>query len=50
MAKIRTESNEEDLCTLYIGEQVVITGLTRAEAEAVLAAYQRVVHRKATAP
>ena len=30
MAEIRTESSEEDLCTLYIGEQVVITGLIRA--------------------
>ncbi len=47
MAEIRTESSEEDLCTLYIGEQVVITGLTRAEA--VLAAYQRVAHRMAYA-
>ena len=44
MAEIRTESNEEDLCTLYIGEQVVIAGLTRAEAEAVLAAYKRATH------
>ena len=45
MAEIRTESSEEDLCALYIGEQVVITGLTRAEAEALLAAYLRVTHR-----
>jgi hypothetical protein len=47
MAEIRTKSSEDDLCTLYIGEQVMITGLTRAEAEAeaVLAAYQRVTHR-----
>jgi len=37
MAEIRTDSIEEDLCTLYIGEQIVIAGLTRAEAEAVLA-------------
>ena len=44
MATIHTESKDEDLCTLYIGEQVVITGLTRAEAEAVLATYQRVIH------
>ena len=49
MAEIRTESSEEDLCTLYIGEQVVITGLTRAEAEAVLAVYQRVTHQMAYA-
>jgi len=49
MAEIRTESVEDDLCTLYIGEQVVITGLTRAEAEAVLTAYQRVTHRMAYA-
>ena len=46
MAEIRTESSEDDLCTLYIGEQVMITGLTRAEAEAVLAAYLRVTHPK----
>jgi hypothetical protein len=45
MAEIRTDSIEEDLCTLYIGEQIVIAGLTRAEAEAVLAAYLRVTHR-----
>ena len=45
MAEIRTESREEDLCTLCIGEQVVIADLTRAEAEALLAAYQRVTHR-----
>jgi hypothetical protein len=45
MAEIRTESSEDDLCTLYIGEQVLITGLTRAEAEALLAAYLRVAHR-----
>ena len=49
MAEIRTESSEDDLCTLYIGEQVVITGLTRAEAEALLAAYLRVTHRVAYA-
>jgi len=49
MAEIRTDSIEDDLCTLYIGEQVVITGLTRAEAEALLAAYQRVTHRMAYA-
>jgi hypothetical protein len=49
MAEIRTESIEDDLCTLYIGEQFEITGLTRAEAEAVLAAYQRVTHRMAYA-
>ena len=49
MTEIHTESQEEDLCTLYIGGQVVITGLTRAEAEAVLAAYQRVIHREAQA-
>jgi hypothetical protein len=49
MAEIRTDSSEDDLCTLYIGEQVVITGLTRAEAEAVLAAYLRVRHRTAYA-
>ncbi len=36
MAEIRTESSEEYLRTLYIGEQVVITGLIRAEGEAVL--------------
>ena len=47
MAEIRTESTEDDLCTLYIGEQVMITGLTRAEAEALLAAYQRITHRAA---
>jgi hypothetical protein len=47
MAEIRTGSSEEDGCTLYIGEQVVITGLTRAEA--VLAAYRRVTHRMAYA-
>jgi len=47
MAEIRTESTEEDLCTLYIGEQVVIADLTRAEAEALLAAYQRITHRVA---
>ena len=47
MVEIRTESTEEDLCTLYIGEQIAITGLTRAQAEAVLAAYERVIHRKA---
>ena len=45
MAEIRTESTKEDLCTLYIGEQVVIAGLTRAEAEALLAAYRRVTLR-----
>jgi len=45
MAEIRTESREKDLCTLYIGEQVVIADLTRAEAEALLAVYQRVTHR-----
>ena len=45
MAEICTESSEDDLCTLYIGEQVMITGLTRAEAEALLAAYLRVTHR-----
>jgi len=45
MAEIRTESSEEDLCTLYIREKLVIAGLTRAEAEALLAAYQRVTHR-----
>jgi hypothetical protein len=45
MAEIRTDSIEEDLCTLYIGEQIVIAGLTRAVAEAVLAAYLRVTHR-----
>ncbi len=49
MAEIRTESSEDDLCTLYISEQVVITGLTRAEAEALLAAYLRVTHRMAYA-
>jgi len=49
MAEIRTESSEDDLCTLYIGEQVLIAGLTRAEAEAVLAAYLRVTHRMAYA-
>jgi hypothetical protein len=49
MAEIRTESREEDLCTLYIGEQIMITGLTRAEAEAVLAAYQREMDRMAQA-
>ena len=47
MAEIRTESTEVDLCTLYIGEQVVIADLTRAEAEALLAAYERVTHRAA---
>ena len=45
MAEIRAESRDEDVYTLYIGQQVVITGLTRAEAEAVLAAYQRVTHQ-----
>ena len=47
MAEIRTESREEDLCTLYIGEQIAISDLTRAEA--MLAAYERVMHRKACA-
>ena len=41
MAEIRTGSSEEDGCTLYIGEQVVITGLTRAEA---VPAARRPVH------
>ena len=49
MAEIHTESREEDLCTLYIGEQIAISDLTRAEAEAMLAAYERVIHRKACA-
>ena len=49
MAEIRTDSSEDDLCTLYIGEQVMIPGLTQAEAEAVLAAYLRVTHRMAYA-
>ena len=45
MVEIHVDSTEEDLCTLYIGKQVVITNLTRGEAEAVLAAYLRVTHR-----
>ena len=49
MAEIRTGSSEEDGVHALIGEQVVITGLTRAEAEAVLAAYRRVTHRMAYA-
>ena len=49
MAEIRAESREEDLCTLYIGEQIAISDLTRAEAEAMLAVYERVIHRKACA-
>ena len=36
MVEIHTQSTEEDLCTVYIGEQVVIAGVTRAEAEALV--------------
>ena len=45
MATICVESRDEDLCTRLIGDQVVIAGLTRAEAEALLAIYQRVTHQ-----
>ena len=45
MAEIRVESRDEDLCTLTIGKQIVITDLTRAQAEALLVAYRRVTHQ-----
>ncbi len=37
MPYIRTDSVEEDRCTLFLGEQVAITDITKAQAEAMLA-------------
>ena len=41
MPYIRTDSVEADQCTLFLGEQVVITDITKAQAEAMLAVYER---------
>jgi hypothetical protein len=45
MAELRIETADEGHCAVHIGESVVIAGLTRAEAEAIVAAYRRAVER-----
>ena len=42
MPYIQIDSVEEDRCTLFLSDHVAISDITRADAEAVLAAYKRV--------
>jgi hypothetical protein len=48
MAELRIVTADEGHCAAHIGESVVIADLTRAEAEAIVAAYRRAVERALT--
>ena len=41
MITIRIEEAEDGVCTVLIGHQVVVAGLSRAEASALVDAYRR---------
>ncbi|HVL73377.1 MAG TPA: hypothetical protein VM434_16035 [Beijerinckiaceae bacterium] len=45
MTEILLESAEVDLCTVRIGDNVVITNVSRREAEAIAAAFDRLSQR-----
>ena len=46
MATIKVQSREEDVCIVALDSHVVIADVTRAEAEAILAAFDRVLARE----
>ena len=46
MASIKSQSRDQDVCIVELDERVVIADVSRAEAEAILATYQRVVGRE----
>ena len=43
MPPIRKQSSYDGRCTLFIGEGVVLTDLSEAQADAIIDAYRRVI-------
>jgi len=41
MTKIRVQETSDGVCTVYIGDQVIVAGLSRDEASSLVEAYQR---------
>jgi hypothetical protein len=39
--KIRKEQAYDGVCTVFIGEEVVVSGLSSSDADALIAAYRR---------
>jgi hypothetical protein len=46
MPEIRLESAEVDLCTVRVGDNVVISNVSRREAEAIAAAFARLAAQR----
>ena len=46
MPEIRLQSPEDGRCSVYFGDSVVICDLTRADAEAVVRSYDRMIRIK----
>jgi len=42
MARIRPQSRDVDVCVVELGDTVMIADVSRAEAQAIVAAYERV--------
>ncbi|WP_157080713.1 hypothetical protein [Methylobacterium variabile] len=46
MSQIRKEQSYDGLWTVFIGDQVVVSDLSQAQAEALITSYERVISQR----